>query len=320
MNAKQSYKKVLITGSGGFIFSNFIRKAIYENQPYKFISLDKVTKSTVLNNIYVNQDHPFYFGDISDAHFMNVLFEFERPSIVIHGAAETDVDKFFTTSNVLGTQTLINCCLKWDVEKLIYISDDKVYGQLGKSENPWVEISPLDPRDTYAASKASGELLVKAAHHANNLNYNIVRLSNTFGPRQPTRNLIPKVIKHIVNNEKIPLFGDGLQTRDWSHVYDVCSAILTVLNIAPPNESYNISSGQECTNLELVQKICNAMNRGHDLISFVEEKPPINNLRRSSNNTKIKELNWKPRFKFSDAILDAVGWFQRNNWALKQMS
>lgn len=316
MNVKQSHKKVLITGSGGFIFSNFIRKAIYEKQPYRFISLDKVTKSTVLNNIYVNQDHPFYFGDISDTHFMNVLFEYERPNIVIHGAAETDTDQFFITSNVLGTQTLIDCCLKWGVERLIYISDDKVYGQLEESQTPWLETSSLNPRDTYAASKAAGELLVRAAHHTHNLVYNILRLSNVFGPRQPAGNLIPKVIKHIINNEKIPLLGDGLQNRDWSHVYDICAAILMVLNTAPHNESYNISAGQECSNLELVQKICNAMNRGHDLISFVE-KTSSDNLRRSSNNLKIKELGWKPRLKFSDGILDTVEWFQRNSWALR---
>lgn len=313
-----NYRKCLITGSGGFIFSNFIRKAIYEKQPYKFISVDKVTKSSVLNTIYINKDHSFYFGDVADAHFMNVIFEFERPDIVIHGAAETEAEKFFITSNISGTQTIIDCCLKWNVEKLIFISDDKVHGQLEKdSDISWSEISPFNPRNKYAASKAAGELLLKAARYSHNLVYNNIRLSNVHGPRQPCRNLIPKAIKCIMNNEKIPLYGNGLQVRDWTHVYDACSAILTVLNTALPNEDYNVSAGQECSNIELLQKICNIMGRGHELISFIEEGSTASDFRRSSNNAKIKELGWKPGLKFNDAVSDTVGWFQKNIWALK---
>ena len=158
-------KKVLITGSGGHLFSNFIRKAIHERQPYKFVSVDKVTKSTVLNNIYVNKDHAFYIGDISDKHFMNVIFEVERPQIVIHGAAETSNTDLFITSNISGTQVIADACVRWGVERLIYISDDKVYGQLkDEKETSWTENAPLNPRGPYAVSKAAAEFLDATKH------------------------------------------------------------------------------------------------------------------------------------------------------------
>lgn len=317
-------KKVLITGSGGFIFSNFIRKAMYEKQPYNFASVDKITKSTVLNNIYVNKDHAFYFGDITDSHFMNVLFEYERPDIVIHGAAESFVDAslkdpaIFINSNVLGTQVVINNCVKWNVERLIYISTDEVYGQLEKeSDLPWTEDAPLNPRNPYSATKAAGELLVRAAQVSYGLTYNITRSSNNYGPRQTNEKLIPKVVKCILENEKIPLYGQGLQIRDWTHVWDNCGAILDVLNSGKPNETYNISANQEFTNIEVVQKICNAMGKGHDLISFIEDPRKGHDFRYSIDSSKIKELGWKPGYKFLDGIVETVGWYQKNSWFLK---
>lgn len=323
MNAQQPYKKVLVTGSGGFIFSNFIRKAIYERQPYKFVSVDKVTKSTVLNTIYINKDHSFYFGDVSDAHLMNVIFEFERPDIVIHGAAESFMNpalkdpSAFITSNIFGTQVIIDACIKWGVEKLIYISDDEVYGQL-KNEGAasWSESASLNPGNPYSASKAAGELLVKAAHNSYGLNYNITRSSNNYGPRQTNERLIPKAIKCIMDGEKIPLYGQGLQIRDWTHVYDNCSALLTVLNSGALNETYNISANQEFTNIEVIQKICNAMGRGHDLVSFIKELPG-HDFRHSTNSAKIRELGWKPNYKFNNGIVETVEWYQKNSWFLK---
>lgn len=316
-------KKVLITGTGGFIFSNFIRKAIYERQPYNFVSVDKVTKSSVLNNIYQNKSHQFYIGDVADEHFMNVLFEYERPDVVIHGAAESFVDDSlkdpnkFIHSNVLGTQVVTNCCVKWGVERLIYISTDEVYGQLtSESDSAWTESSPLDPRNPYSASKASGELIVRAAHSSHGLNYNITRSSNNYGPRQTPEKLIPKVIKCIMNNEKIPVYGKGLQLRDWTYVNDSCAAILTVLRDGKLNETYNISANQEFTNIEVVQKICNAMGKGHDLVEFVQDRPG-HDFRYSIDCSKIKNLGWKPTCRFKEGIVDTVEWYQKNTWFLK---
>lgn len=310
-------RKLLITGSGGFLFSNFIRKAIYEKCPYKFVSLDRVSDSKVLNSLYVNKDHQFYFGDISDAHFLNVLFEFERPDIVVHGAAETDSKKPFLSSNILGTQNIIDCCLKWGTERLLFISDEKVYGHLEKETDAlFLETSPLNPRSAYAASKAAGELLVQAAHISHGLSFNIIRPSNIYGPRQSVQNLIPKTIKCITSGEILPVIGQGHQMRDWMHVYDACSAILTVLDAGIPGEIYNVSAGQELATIEVIQRVCNAMKKGYDLISFTPEGAGAD-FRRASNSTKLKTLGWKTEFKFKDGVDLCISWYINNRWALK---
>jgi dTDP-glucose 4,6-dehydratase len=316
-------KKVLITGTGGFIFGNFVRKAIHENHPYTFVSIDKITKSTVLNNIYSNANHKFYIGDIADPHFVDVIFEYERPNIVIHGAAESAVDaslkdpNVFIHSNILGTQVIINACLKWKVERLIYCSTDEIFGQL-ENENslPWIETDPINPRNPYSASKAAGELLVKAAHHSHGLTYNITRSSNNYGPRQTNEKLIPRVIKCIMNNEKIPVYGQGLQIRDWMHVFDNCNAILCILKSGEPNSTYNISANQEYTNIEVVQRICNAMGGGHSLIEFVADRPG-HDFRYSVSAGKIRGLGWKPGYKFSEGLIETVEWYRKNTWFIK---
>src|SRR5574338_190801 len=269
-------KKVLLTGTCGFIFSNFIRRAIHEKQPYNFVSVDKVSGNA--NALYFHKNHTFHLADIRDQHIIDKIFQFEQPDIVIHGAAESFVDyslsdpNSFVTSNVLGTQVVVNACGKHGVERLIYISTDEVYGQLtGESDPAWTEDAPLDPRNPYSASKAAGELMVKAAHQSYGLIYNITRSSNNYGPRQTPEKLIPKAIKCVVEGQKIPIYGKGLLIRDWTHVFDNCDALVTVLNSGKPNEVYNISANQEFPNIEVIQKICNAMGKGHDLISFIED-------------------------------------------------
>jgi dTDP-glucose 4,6-dehydratase len=317
-------KKILITGTGGFIFSNFIRKAIFDKLPYTFVSVDKVTKASVLNNIYQNKSHVFHIGDISDPHFVNVLFEYEKPDIVIHGAAESFVDDSlkdpnkFITSNVMGTQVIANACVKWEVERLIYISTDEVYGQLeNETEAAWNEESPMNPRNPYSASKAAGELIVKAAHASFGLNYNITRSSNNYGPRQTSEKLIPKVIKCVFDGTKIPIYGQGLQIRDWTYVMDNCAGIISVLNDGKLNETYNISANQEFTNIEIIQKVCNALGKGHDLISFIPDPRGGHDFRYSIDCSKLKELGWKPGFKFKEGIVNTVEWYQRNPWFLR---
>ncbi len=317
-------KKILITGTGGFIFSNFIRKAIFDKLPYTFVSVDKVTKTSVLNNIYQNKSHVFHIGDISDPHFVNVLFEYERPDIVIHGAAESFVDDSlkepnkFIQANVMGTQVITSACVKWGVEKLIYISTDEVYGQLeSETEAAWTEESPLKPRNPYSASKAAGELIVRAAGTSFGLNYNITRSSNNYGPRQTSEKLIPKVIKCVLEGTKIPIYGQGLQIRDWTYVMDNCGGIISVLTDGKPNETYNISANQEFTNIEVIQKICNAMGRGHDLISFIPDPRGGHDFRYSIDCSKIKELGWKSGFRFKEGIVNTVDWYQKNLWFLK---
>jgi len=316
-------KKVLVTGSCGFIFGNFLRRAIYEKQPYQFVSVDRINSHTV-NSMYSNKNHIFHIADLRDQHIMNNIFQFEKPDIVIHGAAETFVDtsltdpNSFVTSNVLGTQVVINCCVKHNVEKMIYVSTDEVYGQLtNEKDAPWTEEAPINPRNPYSASKAAGELMVRAAHQSYGLIYNITRSSNNYGPRQTSEKLIPKSIRCIMNGEKIPIYGQGLQIRDWTHVYDNCAGLLTVLNKGLPNETYNIAANQEFPNIEVIQKICNAMGKGHELISFIEDPRKGHDFRYSIDATKVKELGWKPYYRFGDGIVQTVDWYTSNSWFLK---
>src|SRR6185369_7040388 len=307
--------KVLLTGTCGFIFSNLIRKAIYEKQPYSFVSVDKVNGNA--NVLYSHKNHVFHLADIRDQHIMDKIFQFERPDIVIHGAAESFVDysltdpNAFVTSNVLGTQVLINASVKHGVKKFIYVSTDEVYGQLtNESDAAWTEESPLNPRNPYSASKAAGELMVQAAYHSHGLIYNITRSSNNYGPRQTPEKLIPKAIKCVMQGQKIPIYGQGLQVRDWTHVFDNCGALLTVLNQGKPNEIYNISANQELPNIEVIQKICNEMGKGHDLISFIDDPRKGHDFRYSIDSSKIRELGWKPAYRFKEGIADTVEWYQ----------
>ena len=316
-------KKVLVTGSGGFIFSNFIRRALYNKTEYTFVSIDLCKGPNVLNNIYANKGHKFYIGDVADRHFVNVIFELERPDIVIHGAAETFVDDSikgadpFIHSNVFGTQVIIDACLKWKVERLIYISTDEVYGQLTSESDPaWKEDAVISPRNPYSASKASGELLVKAANQTHGLNYNITRCCNNYGPRQQTRNFVPKIIRSILKEESMPIFGKGAQMREWIHVDDHYLAIMTILNSGKINETYNISIGHKFSNLEVFHEICNIFERGHCLLNFVDDRPG-HDFRYSVDSSKLRSLGWKPTFKFKQGLAHTCSWYDKNPWFWK---
>jgi dTDP-glucose 4,6-dehydratase len=313
-------KNVLVTGSGGFIPSNLIRRVFYTKQPYTISSIDRVRESHLVHNIYINQDHDFYIADIRDPHTLNVIFAKAQPSVVIHGAAESFVDNSireaspFVTSNVLGTQHIIDACLNHNVQKLVYMSTDEVYGHLAdeKTES-WKEDAPLSPRNPYAASKAAGELLIKAAHETHGLTYQITRSCNNYGPWQDPEKLIPKIIKNVLANEPVPIYGQGAQIRDWIHVFDKCSAIFKIINDGKDNQTYNISANQEFSNLEVFQLVCNTLGKGHDLIQFVEERPG-HDFRYSVDSTKLRELGWTPEFKFRDGLSQACQWYINNQF------
>lgn len=316
-------RKILITGTGGFIFSNFVRKAIKDGEPYEFVSIDAVKQTSVMNNVYSNKNHQFYIGDITDKHFINVIFELERPDIVINGAASTHVDNSlknpyeFIDSNITGTQVIIDACIKWNVDKLIQISTDEVYGHLENEDLPsWREDAPLNPRNPYACSKAAAEMLVKAAHNAHGLKYNITRSCNNYGPRQTADKFIPKVIKHILEDKKVPVYGQGKQIRDWVHVQDNCSAIMQIVNQGKDNEIYNIAAGQEFSNIEVFHEICNVLGKGHNLLEFVTDRL-AHDFRYSVDASKIKELGWAPSFKFKQGIRHTCEWFSNNQWWYK---
>lgn len=317
--------KLLCSGSAGFIFSNFIRKGIYDKHPYTFASIDKICQPSSLNNMYFNKSHSFHIGDVADTHFIDRIFEYERPEIVVHGAAESFVDASlqdpnkFIHSNVMGTQVIVNACVKWGVKKLILASTDEVNGHLeNENDPPWTENSPLKPRNPYAASKAAAELIVQAAGTSFGLNYNITRSSNNYGPRQMAEKLIPKTIKCIVEGKKIPIYGQGLQIRDWTYVADNCDAIFTIIKNGAPNEIYNISANQEFPNIEVVQAICNAMGKGHELIQHIIPDPrPGHDFRYSLDCSKLKALGWKATRKFKDGIIETVNWYKNNLYFIK---
>lgn len=311
--------KILCTGTAGFIFSNFIRRAIFDKEPYTFVSVDKINNN-VLSSMYINKSNTFYLADIRDQHIMDRIFQFEKPDIVVNGAAEANVDyslsdpNKFVSTNVLGTQVLLNCSVKYGVKKFVQISTDEIFGQLNnEDEIPWDEASPPNPRNPYAASKMSAELMVQAAYHSHGLSYNITRSSNNYGARQTPDKLIPRVIKCILNEEKIPIYGQGLQVRDWTHVNDNCRGILSVLKNGKDNEVYNISANQELTNIEVVQKICNIMGKGHDLIEhIIDPRGNAHDFRYAINSGKLRALGWAPEIKFKEGIIDTVKWYTDN--------
>ena len=317
-------KKLLVTGSCGFIFGNFLRQAVYEKHPYHLISVDKVNTNTI-NSMYWNKNHTFHIADVRDSHVINTIFQLEKPEIVIHGAAETFNDSFqtnssnYVSSNVLGTQVILDACIKHNVQKLIYISTSEVYGQLSsESDKPWLETDQLSPRNVYAATKAAGELLVKSNCESSGLKYNIIRGANNYGPRQSTNKLIPKIIKCILENKPIPIYGQGLQVRDWIHVQDYCLGIFNILQHGKDNETYNISSSQEYCNVEIAMHVCNAMNKGHDLISYVQDPRNPHDFRRAIDANKLRNLGWKPKVNFKRDVKDlCIDWYLNNQWWFK---
>lgn len=319
-----SKKTILVTGSAGFIFSNFVRHLLYNNNEYRIVSIDKIATQNSLHNIYANKGHNFYIGDIIDKHFLDIVFQLEKPDIIVHGAAESHVDISiqgaipFVKSNVLGTQTLIDVALKYNIKKFVYISTDEVYGQLSTTYDiPWTEMDPPNPRNPYSSSKLCGELLVKAAHTTHGLQYLITRSCNNIGPRQATRNLVPKIINNIINNEKVPIYGEGKQIREWIHVFDNCAAIAHIIKNAPVNNTYNISTGWELTNIDMFISICDTLGKGYDLAKFIPDPRPGHDFRYSINSSKLRSLSWEPNFTFKNALSQTCQWYVNNQWFLK---
>lgn len=310
--------KILVTGSCGFIFSNFIRYCIYNKVPYRFVSIDKVQENATLHNVYINKNHEFYIGDITDKHFIDVVFNVEKPDIVIHAAANSHVDKSiqnatsFVYNNVYGTQVIIDACVKYKVKKLVYVETDEVYGHLtDMNASAWTEDSPVNPRNPYSASKLAGGLLVKAAHETHGLMYNITRCCNNYGARQTQDKFIPKIIKSIIKKERMPIYGRGLQIRDWLFVEDHCKALLKILSDGKDNETYNISANQEISNIDVFNNICDIFKSGHELIQFVDDRPG-HDFRYSVDSSKLRNLGWKPEFDFDSGIRSCAEWYVHN--------
>jgi dTDP-glucose 4,6-dehydratase len=323
-------KKMLITGGAGFIGSNFIDYFLNKYVNVKLINYDKLTYAGNLINLKKVESHPDYSfikGDICDKEKLVSVFEHFKPDYVINFAAETHVDRSiispeeFIKTNVLGVQNLLQLSLNYKIKKFIQISTDEVYGSLGDN-GYFTENSPLDPHSPYSASKASADLLTMAYYTTFNLPVNITRCSNNYGPYQFPEKLIPLIILNCLKGKNIPVYGDGMNIRDWIYVGDHCSAIDVVLQNGLPGEVYNIGGNNERTNIDVVKTIISILSEclsncdiSESLITFVEDRKG-HDRRYAIDSTKIKrELSWVTETSYEEGIKKTVEWYLNNqNW------
>lgn len=307
-------KTILVTGSCGFIGSNLMRKVMCDKLPYTFVSVDQVLDQYNLPNITANQDHQFFMGDIADEHFMRNVFELTRPHYVLHLAAQSFVDASITSagpfihSNVVGTQVMVDMSVKYGVEKFVYCSTDEVYGHLSNSLlSSWTEESAPKPRNPYSASKYAGEIILCAANQTHGLNFNITRCCNNVGNCQPPRNLVPKILTCLLNNQPIPIHGKGNNIREWINANDHGSALMTVLERGQSNQIYNVGSGVELTNLEMVELIAKKLKKNPDIKWMPDRKG--HDFRYSVNCEKLKNLGWRTQFTLDQTLDNAIEWY-----------
>jgi len=316
-------QKVLVTGGMGFIGSNFIRYLLNLNQGFKVINVDKLTYSGNPENlINVNKEYPneykFYKTDICDFEAVDRIVNKEKIDFIINFAAESHVDRsidnpnIFIKTNIIGTQTLLNIARKNKIKKFLQISTDEVYGSLNFEDPPFTETTPLSPNSPYSASKASADLLVRAYYKTFHLPINITRCSNNYGPYQFPEKLIPLMINNALNDKDLPVYGKGLNVRDWIHVKDHCKAIFKVLLDGKLGKIYNIGGDSEMANIDLVKKLLKILDKPESLITFVKDRPG-HDLRYAIDHQKITDnLNWKPKINIEDGLKMTVQWYQDN--------
>ncbi len=316
---ENSHKRILITGGAGFIGSNFVRYILNKYKNYKIINLDLLTYAgniKSLDDIKDNPNYEFIKGDIADAKLVDEIVS-KGTDVIINFAAESHVDRSITNpdvfikTNVLGTQTLLEATKKYKIEKFFQISTDEVYGSLGKT-GFFTETTPLSPNSPYSASKASADLLVMAYHHTFGLPVNITRCSNNYGPYQFPEKLIPLFITNALADKQVPLYGDGMNIRDWLFVEDHCSAIDTVLHKGKNGEVYNVGGNNEKTNRYITDTILKYLGKDDSLIKYVTDRLG-HDRRYAIDATKIKnELGWEPKYKFEQAIEKTIQWYLDN--------
>ena len=316
--------KILVTGGAGFIGSEFVRQSVKKG--FRTIVVDKLTYAGDLERLKEVMDKiTFYKTDITNKEFIDWIFEKEKPDIVVHWAAESHVDRSildaspFIETNVKGTQVLLDAAKNYNTSLFINIATDEVYGELGK-EGQFFENTPLNPNSPYSTSKASADMLGRAYHRTYGLPVITVRPSNNYGYWQYPEKLIPVVILKALNNEPIPVYGTGKNIREWLFVSDCAEAIFEIIEKGKPGEIYNVGSGEEKENIEVVKAILSILNKPHDLITFVKDRPG-HDFRYSLNTEKIeKEIGWKAKVSFEEGIEKTVNWYLSNlNWANKKL-
>lgn len=318
--------KVLVTGSCGFIFSNFIIYALQETT-WQLVSLDKLTYAGSLSNISYNTDvhnkrHKFYLGDVCDHHFVKKVFEMEKPDIVIHGAAESHVDNSiknshnFVSTNVLGTHSMLEAAREVHTpQKFINISTDEVYGSV--EEGASLETDPLEPRSPYSSTKAGADLLGQSYAVTHGLPIITTRCANNFGPRQHVEKFVPKTITDFMQGKPMTLYGDGKNVREWIYVKDHFYALKTLIEKGEPGEVYNISSGEDRQNIEILRMLLGVFGLNEkEYIQYVKDRPG-HDRRYSVDCSKLRALGWEPKYDLEAALAHTAGWYKSNTWFWK---
>lgn len=315
--------KYLITGGAGFIGSNFLHYMTKTYPNDMFVCIDALTYAGNYNNIKNLEkldNFKFVHGDITDRELIDKLFLKEKFDYVVNFAAESHVDNsiknpsIFLTTNILGTQTLMDACRKYGIKRYHQISTDEVYGDLplNRPDLLFKEDNPIKTSSPYSASKAGADLLVLAYHRTFGLPVTISRCSNNYGPFQFPEKLIPVVISKALNNENIPVYGNGLNIRDWIHVHDHNVGVDLILKKGKVGEVYNLGGHSEKTNLEVVKTILKQLNKPEKLITFVKDRPG-HDLRYAIDSTKAEtELDWNLTYDFEKGIKDTVNWYLEN--------
>lgn len=316
-------KNVLVTGAAGFIGANFINQIATKENDYRFIILDALTYAGDLKRIEPSLKKgyiEFVHGDIRDVKMVQSLFEQNKMDAVIHFAAESHVDRsienpnVFVETNVLGTMNLLNSSLKTFEKKkdfkFLHVSTDEVYGSLKEGDPAFTENHLIKPNSPYSASKASSDLLVKSYFKTFGLPIMITRCSNNYGPFQNAEKLIPLMIHRALHDEKLPVYGSGRNIREWIHVYDHNDALWVVFNKGRSGEVYNIGSGQEARNIEIVEFILDQLGKPKSLIGYVEDRLG-HDFRYAIDAHKIEtELSWKPKVtNWQDGLKQTIQWY-----------
>ncbi|MCR5485387.1 MAG: dTDP-glucose 4,6-dehydratase [Clostridiales bacterium] len=315
--------KILVTGGAGFIGSNFIFYMLEKHPECEIVCLDLLTYAGNIKTLAPVMDRPnfkFIKGDIADREAVYKLFEDEKIDAVVNFAAESHVDRsienpgIFLRTNVMGTQTLMDACRKYGNVRFHQVSTDEVYGDLplDRPDLLFTEDSNIKTSSPYSASKASADLMVLAYHRTFGLPATISRCSNNYGPYQFPEKLIPLMISKALRDEKLPVYGKGINVRDWLYVGDHCSAIEAILYRGRIGDIYNVGGNNERTNIEIVKMILKELSKSEELISFVKDRAG-HDLRYAIDSSKIqRELSWKPSVSFEDGIRMTIRWYLEN--------
>lgn len=311
---------ILVTGGAGFIGSNFVRMAL-DKYSENIINLDALTYAANKNNLPYNHKHLFFKADITNYEQV-VSYVRLKPRVIVHFAAESHVDnsiegpRIFVDTNVVGTFNLLEAVRKYSQDTVfIHISTDEVFGSLGLEDPPFTENTPYKPNSPYSASKAASDHLVRSYHETYGINTIITNCSNNYGPRQHKEKLIPKVIERALLNQPIPIYGDGMNHRDWIHVDDHCKAIDFLIDKGQPGETYNIGTMCEVANIDLVTHICQRLdlfvpqeNKYETNITFVKDRLG-HDLRYAIDNSKLVGLGWKPTVQFNEGLDETIKFY-----------